>query len=103
MSYIKADYGRIEEAAKIIEDYVIDIRKKMNQASVEITTLSLEWNGRDFNYFKLQWDKTIGSSSAFSEMINSLEVYSKFLEAASSKYREAQINAINRADNMLRW
>lgn len=103
MSYIKADYDRLEQTSKSVQDYAAGVKKKMEQASDEIAGLSSAWSGSDYNNFKLQWDKAAGSDSAYSKIINFLDSYSKLLSFASLKYKEAQTRAVNCADNLLWW
>ena len=43
------------------------------------------------------------TQSGVSRMISDLENYAKFLRYAASKYRAAQVNAVNRANSLPRW
>lgn len=100
MAYIKVDHSKFEAAASAIETYVDRMKGKMGAADGEVTKLSAAWQGDDFTQFKVQWDKISGDDSTYSEMKKSFESYAKFLRFAADKYKNAQANAINRANNL---
>lgn len=103
MAYIKVDHSKFEAAASAIDTYVSNARKKMNNANGYVNDLSAGWQGDDFSQFKAQWDKVTNNDSTYTQMIKSLESYAKFLRFAASKYKDAQANAINRANSLPRW
>lgn len=103
MAYINVDHSKFEAAASAIETYLDRMKTKMNTASGEITKLSAAWQGDDFNQFKAQWEKVTAGDSTYSEMRKSFEAYAKFLRFAAQKYKDAQIDAINRANSLPRW
>ena len=57
----------------------------------------------DFIEFKKQWDMVTDGESTYAEMIKALESYSKFLLHAGEKYKNAQINAVNRANRLPKY
>ena len=103
MAYIKVDHSKFESAARAIDNYVSDMKTKMSSANGEVNTLSATWQGSDFTQFKSQWDKVTNSGSTYSQMLKALESYSDYLRYAASKYKNAQANAINRANSLPRW
>lgn len=100
MAYIKVDHSKFEAAASAIETYLAQMKNKMGSADGEITKLSVAWQGDDFTQFKVQWEKVTGDGSTYSEMKKSFESYAKFLRFAADKYKNAQANAINRANSL---
>ena len=103
MAYIKVDHSKFEGAASAIDDYVSLMRNKMGSAQGDIKTLAYSWQGSDFNQFKFEFDKLDNNNSVHSQMIKAMQSYSKYLRFAASKYKEAQINAINRANRLPRY
>lgn len=103
MAYINVDHSKLEAAASAIETYLDQMKTKMNTASGEVTKLSASWKGDDYTHFKAQWDKVTSDDSTYSEMRKSFESYAEFLKFAAQKYKDAQIDAINRANSLPRW
>ncbi|MCL2662964.1 MAG: WXG100 family type VII secretion target [Oscillospiraceae bacterium] len=101
MSFISVDRNRLERAATAIENYIKSHRSKMTSANNEVNALSrAAWQGADFNQFNTQWNRVNERSSTSEKMIASLDNYAKFLRNASTRYRNAQTNAINRASRI---
>lgn len=102
MAFISADLGRLERAARAVDDYVRNHRANMNRANSEIMNLGNSWQGSDFNQFRNRWNTVTANGSSSSNMISSLENYSRFLRFAAGRYRQAQTNAVNRANSIPR-
>ena len=100
MAYIKVDHSKFEKAADAIDTYLDQMKKRMGSADGEITKLSAGWQGDDFTQYKVQWEKVAGDDSTYAEMKKSFETYAKFLRFAADKYKNAQANAVNRANKL---
>ncbi len=103
MAYIKVNHSKFEAAATEVEDYVDTLKSKMRSANGEIDTLASTWQGSDFTQFKTEWNKVDDGDSTHTQMVKSLESYAKFLRYAASKYKEAQIKAVNKANGLPRY
>jgi WXG100 family type VII secretion target len=103
MPFISADRSRLDRAAGTIDTYVSNHKNKMNSANGEISTLSNSWQGRDFNQFRTQWNRVTANDSTSQKMISAMENYARFLRFASNRYKEAQANAVNRANSIPKW
>lgn len=103
MAYIKVDHSKFSGTANAVDTYVAQLRNKMSSAEGEVNTMSGIWQGSDYTQFKAQWNKVTNGESTYSEMVKSLESYSKFLKYAAEKYKDAQTKAVNRANGLPRW
>lgn len=103
MAYIKVDHSKFSGAASAVDTYLAQLGKKMNGAKGEVNNMASIWQGSDYTHFKAQWDKVVNGESTYSEMVKSLKSYSEFLKYAAEKYKNAQADAINRANNLPRW
>lgn len=103
MAYIKVDHSKFSGVASAVDTYVTQLRNKMNSAEGEVNNMSSIWQGSDYTQFKSQWNKVTNGESTYSEMVKSLESYSKFLKYAAEKYKAAQTKAVNRANSLPRW
>ena len=103
MAYIKVDHSKFESAASALDDYVVLMKSKMSSAQGEVTTLSSNWQGADYNQFKTQWDKVTNGDSTYAQMVKSMESYAKYLRYAAGKYKDAQSKAVNRASALPKY
>lgn len=103
MSYIKVDHSKFESTALDIDNYVSMMKKKMQIAQNEVTSLSSSWQGTDFVQFRKNFDEVDNKSSVHVQMVKALESFSGYLRYAAKKYKEAQNRAINRANGLPRW
>ena len=94
--YIRVDHSKFESAASAIETYVAKMKNKMSVAEGEINNLAAAWQGSDFSQFRVQWDST------YADMKKSFETYANFLRDTANRYKNAQANAINRANALPR-
>lgn len=102
MAYIKVDHSKFEPTAAAVDNYVSLLKSKMASADSEINTLSSSWQGIDFNRFNEQWKTVTNNDSTYYKMIKYFESYAGFLRTAGKKYKDAQINAYNRANGLPR-
>lgn len=102
MAYVKVDYSKFEHAASAIDTYISRHRSNMNSIDREITNLSATWQGKDYNVLKNEWNEMKAHDSTSEKMIKSLKNYAEYLRMAAKKYKEAQSNAVNRANSLPR-
>lgn len=100
---IKVDHSKFDTAASAIETFNSNINTKMGKADKAVTTMLSSWKGLDASTFKTKWDTVNDRDSTYGKMKKSLESYAGFLRAAGSKYKNAQANAINRANRLPKW
>lgn len=103
MAYIKVDHSKFESTAFAIDKYVKILKDNMKKSQSELAYLSVNWQGKDFIQFKNHFEKVDNNDSVHTQMVKSLESYSKFLRYAAEKYKDAQTKAVNRANNLPRW
>lgn len=100
MAYIKVDHSKFESTAVAVDNYVTLMKNRMNSAQGEVTTLSSSWQGADYAQFKAEFNRVDNSDSTHTQMLKSLESYSKYLRYAATKYKDAQTRAVNRANGL---
>jgi len=103
MAYIKVDHSKFSGTAQSVETYVNQLKRRMSTAEEEIKNLAAVWQGADYTQFKQQWDRTTNGDATYTEMVEALEAYAKFLKYAAEKYKDAQAKAINRANSLPRY
>ena len=103
MAYIRVDHNKFENAASAIDSYISRHKKNMKKVDQEVANLATSWQGKDYETFKIQWNELNASDSISTKMLNILKNYAEYLRMAAKKYKEAQTNAVNRANNLPRW
>jgi len=105
MAYIKVDHSKFGPAAQEIDQYIQEIKKQMKSAEGEVKDLTTGngWQGTDAQAFQNQWKQATNNDSVYRQMIKALEAYADYLRFAQGKYRNAQANAINRANRLPRY
>lgn len=103
MANIKVDHSKFAATATAVDNYVRLLKTRMTQANAEVSHMGRAWEGTDYAQFASQWSKVTNGESTYAEMVKSLESYAKFLRMAESKYKQAQINAVNRANSLPKW
>ena len=103
MASIKVDHSKFEPAAKEIDEYVAYLRKQMREVQNDGWNLMQNWQGADYVQFRARLDKIDNSDSTHAQMIKALESYAKFLRYAGQKYRDAQADAIRRANSLPKY
>ena len=102
MAYIRVDHNKFENTASEIYTYISKHKRNMNKVDQEVITLASKWQGKDYETFKKQWNELNASDSTSTKMLNSLKNYAEYLRMAAKKYKEAQSNAVNRANSLPR-
>lgn len=100
---IRVDHKKLEGAAAKIDTYVSVHRSNMSAIGADLDRLNAHWQGPDYTQVKREWDEMNAYDSVSMQMIRAMESYASFLRLASKKYKEAQINAVNRANSLTRW
>lgn len=103
MAYIKVNHSKLEKTATSVEHYVDSLKSNMRSAQGDVSTLASSWQGTDYTQFKAEFDKIDNNDSTHYQMVKSMESYAKYLRFAAGKYKEAQANAVNRANSLPRW
>ena len=100
---IRVNHTILNRTADAVDTYVRNMNSKMNSANTAVSTMLATWQGDDAKTFKVKWDTVDNADSTHGMMKKALESYSSFLRDAGSKYKNAQINAINRANGLPKW
>lgn len=103
MSYIKVDHSKFETAASAMDSYIAEMKRKMTSIELAVKNLNTNWEGSDQVFFMKQWETVLASESTYSKMVKECEEYAKYLRFAGGKYKDAQANAINRANNLPKY
>ncbi len=103
MANISVDHSQLEKTASAIDSYVSKHRAKMKTIDQSITFLKASWQGADYEQLKKEWQEMNTSDSTSEKMLKSLENYADFLRFAANKYKSAQTNAVNRANQLPRY
>lgn len=103
MTYLKVRHKSLDEAANSIERYISAHNSKMNESTRTVDNLRNDWNGKDYIAVKNAWLKLRGQGSTSDRMVRSLQNYANYLRLASKKYKNAQKNAVDRANRLPRY
>lgn len=103
MANIKVDHSQFEKTASVIETYITKHKNNMQVINQSVDALASSWQGDDYNQLKTEWQQINASDSTSGKMLKSLDNYADFLRFAANKYKSAQANAINRANNLPRY
>lgn len=103
MPYINVDHSKFEAVAAEIDRYVTTMRAGMTVAQAEMTAMALGWDGIDYDNAKTRFRTLDDKDSAHDKMIKALESYARYLRYAAKQYKNAQSNAINRANSLPKW
>ena len=103
MAYIRVDHSKLESAASAIDNYVASMRSKMSGADHEVSAIFANWQGSDYTQFEAKWNAVTDNDSTYSQMLQSLESYAKYLRYAASKYKSTQSDAVNRANSLPKY
>ena len=101
--YIKVNHKQLETTASVIDAYISKHERNMNAADQQIHILGASWQGQDFQQFQVSWNKERESSSISKMMTKSLKSYEDFLIYTANQYKNAQANAVNRANGLIVW
>ncbi len=100
MAYLKVNYKELENTANAIENYIKKHRQEMSAIDGTIISLESTYSGTDYNQLTKQWNDMNSKDSTSECMLNALDNYAQNLKYASSKYKEAQKNAVDRASRL---
>ncbi len=100
MAYIKVDHSQLIRTAERIDICVENYRRHMKGIDDAVTGLGRKWQGADYDQLKQEWNQIKGNNSASSDMEKAMRSYADFLRFAAGKYKNAQSNAINRANRL---
>ena len=100
---IYVDHSRFSNGAKEIEEYIGTIDSYMASMNEEVESMSSFWEGEDSMAFNEKWNQLTNTGSVTANMKSDLKNYADNLNQAANKYKNAQINAINEANNLPRW
>lgn len=103
MANIKVDHSQLEKTAAAIDTYIVKHRNNMQAINQSVISLGASWRGSDYNQVHIEWQQINASDSTSGRMLKSLDNYADFLRFAANKYKSAQTNAINRANNLPRY
>lgn len=101
--YIQVDHSQITSAVSQLREYISMCELKLASADNEVAMSEEFWKGEDAAKFRVQWRAFIDEGASQKQFIESLSNYAIFLESASNQYKQAQIDAINRASRLPRW
>ena len=100
MAYIMVDYRRLEKTAGDIDGYINSHKRAMSEIDNNIVSLGASWQGEDYFQLQREWDEMKSVSSTSEIMLKSLDNYADFLRWAARKYKQAQADAISRANRL---
>lgn len=101
MPFIRVDHSRFESAAKQLESYIDYAKSRMKDANTSVNNLiQTGWQGDDSISFRNRWNLVDSKESVYYKMMKSLKSYADYLRYASNAYKQAQINAVNRANRL---
>lgn len=103
MAYIKVDHKKLDDAATAVETYVSQHKSGMKRIDQQIVGMNSAWQGKDYDQLKAQWQEMNESGSTSKKMLYALEDYADFLRYSAKKYKDAQSNAVNRANKLPRY
>ena len=103
MAYIKVDHSEFEKAASVIDSYVTKHRNNMNSINSAMNALASSWQGNDYQQVKAEWQEINAYDSTSGKMIRTMQSYADFLRFAAKKYKDAQSNAVNRANRLPKY
>ena len=100
---IRVDHSRFNAAADSIDKYISTLNKEMKKSDSSVSNMLGLWKGTDATAFSNKWSVIMGSGSTYMNFKKSLESYAKYLRYAGNQYKNAQANAINRANRLPKW
>ena len=100
MAYIMVDHRRLETTATDIDRYINVHRRAMADIDNNIISLGGSWQGEDYHRMQCEWNEMKNGSSTSEKMLKSLDNYADFLRWAAKKYKQAQADAISRANRL---
>lgn len=100
MAYIKVNHKKILSSADQIDNYIAAMDKHMCNMESAIVSMGADWKGEDYLQLKKEWNEINSTGSTTDKMKTSLKSYAGTLREAAKLYKDAQMRAINRANNL---
>lgn len=102
-TYIKVDHSALDKAADKLDGYLRQHNSIKHQADGQVRSLKTAFDGDDYIAYELQWNKLDDNESHMKIITDKTKVYIEFLKYASSQYKKAQSDAVNRANRIPLW
>ena len=102
MTKLKTDHALLKKRAVELWERRLSLCRELSQADREVTNLQNAWSGDDELHFFTRWQGTKAESSVLSKTVHGLSAYSEHLMFAARTYREAQIDSVNAALELVR-
>ncbi len=100
MAYIKVNHQKLLSSADQIDNYIAAMDKHMRNMESAIVSMGADWKGEDYLQLKKEWNEINSTGSTTDKMKTSLKSYAGTLREAAKLYKDAQMRAINRANNL---
>lgn len=100
MAKITVNHSEFEKTATAIETYISKHKKGMNSINGSVESMGSSWQGNDYKQVKKEWQEIKGTDSTSDRMLKTLGGYAEFLRYSEGMYKNAQADAINRANRL---
>ena len=100
---IVVDNSKLESTASKIDSFVGSMRSRYMAANASVRALSTQWQGSDSARFLVKWQDSMNKASASGQMQAALSAYASLLRYASSQYKNAQYNSVQKAHKIDSW
>lgn len=101
--YIAVNHKILEQTAADIDECITKHNQYLEQASENVRNMSSIWEGSDYIKYCEQWGMLTNNDSTSKAIIKNMQNYADYLCYCAKKYKEAQANAINKANNIPKW
>lgn len=101
--YIEVNHLKLEQAASDIDEYISEHNRYMDEAHEKVQNMKQFYDGDDYIQYYDQWLTLTNEESTSKNITKSMKNYSDFLRHSAAKYKEAQINAVNRSNSISIW
>lgn len=102
MTRLKTDHAMLKKEAAQLWKQGAMLRQKFAQADREITNLRNAWVGDDELHFHARWQELKAAGSVLQQTEQRLADHAEHLLYAAKLYRDAQIDSVNAARDLLR-
>ena len=100
MAYIQTDHQQLKATAAAVDTYVETLKTDMKKARQQVYQLTRQWEGPDAEAYRERWVQASEQDSTYGQMVKTLQNYADYLRYAAEQYRNAQSNAVNRANGL---
>lgn len=101
--YIEVNHKVLEQAAAEMDQYIDKHNQLIEEAGDAVRGMSAFWDGDDYIQYSLKWETFTNGESTSKALTKNVKTYADFLRLCASKYKEAQTNAVNRANQIPLW